>query len=196
MAGELEVIAAFAAVASGSEVWARAVEYGASLATAEDRTRFELGDLALLVGTEYGRDRLGQFARAINRPAKQIQEYRGVCRYYPRVVRDQLAASCPRISYTHLRVAMRLHDLDRSIAALEAANREKWTVERMGEEIDRQRGKPAPPAKVWEGPVRSGPVTTNPAGQPVVTLVFLDASWAQFPEHAALTVKVYQGEGP
>lgn len=175
----------------GANIWVSAVAHGLSLGGAEDRARYELGDLALLVGSEYGADRLGQFARSINRPAKQLQEYRTVCRYYPRIVREQIFTACPRVTYTHLRTAMRLHDLDRSVAVLRAAHEQRWPVERMAEEIDRMRGKPAPPAKAWEGPVQAGTITRNPAGHPSIVLVFLDASWEQFPQNQPVMLKVY-----
>lgn len=193
MSGPLDELAARAA--EGAAIWPSAVVRGQELGGAEDSTRYELGDLALLVGSEYGADRLGQFARAINRPVSQLQEYRRVCRYYPRIVRERIFETCPRLTYTHLRVAMRLHDLDRSVAVLQRAQDERWPGERLAAEVDVLRGKPAPPVRVWEGPVQTGVVTGNTAGQPSITLVFLDASGAQFPQGRTVTLKVYIEEG-
>ena len=183
-----------AQAAEGANIWASAVARGVALGGSEDRTRYELGDLALLVGVEYGADRMGQFARSINRPVNQIQEYRRVCRFYPRIVRGQVFGTCPRITYTHLRTAMRLNDLDRALAVLRAAQDGRWSSERLGEEVDRLRGRPRPPVKAWEGVVRAGTVAANTAGQPCITLVFLDATGEQFPQNQPLTLRVFISE--
>lgn len=130
--------------------WESICETGRLAAANMDEGRWLIGDLSLLVQTEYGEDRIGQFAVQINVDKARVQEYRTVCQFWQKSVRAEILHECPLISYTHMRMAMKLEDLSVATEFVEQCNANGWTVEQARLELNNRLGKPSPPGKVMD----------------------------------------------
>jgi hypothetical protein len=86
-----------------------------------DRGRFVIGDLALRIETQYGRDTVGEFARQVNVQKKRVYEYRDVCSIFDSSARAELFENAPTLTYTHLRISLKIKDETERRAALENA---------------------------------------------------------------------------
>lgn len=98
--------------------WQVVCEAGRLAAQQLDDGRWILGDLALLVDKEYGEDKMGDFARECNVPKKRIYEYRQVCGFWEKSVRADIW-EIPTVSYSLMRLAMRLENIDAARAFVE-----------------------------------------------------------------------------
>jgi hypothetical protein len=110
-----------------------------------DGRKWSLGDLARLLGKRYGKDIIGTFAAEINMEKARLAEYRRTCAFWLKDDREALLMECRLLTYTHLRDAMRLKDLNDARAFLLRANDNEWNVEQARIELDKLLGKPVPP---------------------------------------------------
>lgn len=112
-----------------------------------DRGRFTIGDLGLLITTHYRGHDIEDFAKHIGVGFKSIYEYMGVCEYYELLARTEFLDAHPNVTYSHLRQAKRMKDIDLSYGVLEQANDEQWTVDQTIRKVTEIIGKPVPPTK-------------------------------------------------
>ena len=106
------------AVEKGEDIWQATIDLGIAARQDMDRGRFAIGDSALLVSKKYGENRIGAFAAEIGVNEERVEEYRGVCKFFPRKhpkrSRQDLL-DLPMISYSHLRLAKTLKDFDLAV---------------------------------------------------------------------------------
>jgi len=114
--------------------WSEIVETGRSAVSHMDVGRWIIGDLGTMVKARYGEDEFGQFADEINIHRRSAMEYRTVSRYYPPETRDA------RHNYTAHREAMRLNDLEASLALLQEAAVNLWGVRQIVERAKELKG--------------------------------------------------------
>jgi len=145
------------------ETWEALCDQGRDAAQDMDGGRWTLGDLSLEVQKQYGRNRISDFAREVNVPVGRVEEYRTVCRYYPKSVRADILGDNPLLSYSHFRVAMRFRDIEESIEFLMECADGAYTIERSMVEIKKRLNKPVPPPKLLdaEGTLRHADLETG-----------------------------------
>lgn len=138
------------------ETWESLCDEGRDAAEDMDRGRFRIGDAALKVVKQYGRNRIGVWAIEINVRESSVKEYRTVCRYYPSSVRTDFLDNYPVLCYSHFKEAMRFDDMEVSLAFLEECAENAWTIERALIEIKKRLNKPVPPPKLgdFEGTIK------------------------------------------
>jgi len=115
--------------------WKDIVKTGRDAVAHMDIGRWVIGDLGTMVKAKYGEDEFGAFADEINIHRRSAEDYRAVARYYPKETRDS------RHNYSMHREAMRLNDLDASIALLNDAAVKLWSVRDLIEQIRGMKGK-------------------------------------------------------
>ena len=120
--------------------WSEIIETGRDAVEHMDIGRWIIGDLGTMVKAKYGEDEFGQFADEINIHRRSAEDYRAVARYYPKETRD------PRHNYSAHKTAMRLNDLDASIALLNEAVGKLWSVRDLLEQTRLIKGETIPTA--------------------------------------------------
>lgn len=135
-----------------SDTYEEICELGRQAAANIDSGRFLIGDLALQVKKEYGRDTVGKFAKEIGIPKARAQEYRRVCEFWDKSQRTQLFETYQgMVNYTHLRDAMRLKNNLDAYLFIEECGNNGYTVEQAAVELKKRLGKPVPPPKLMDG---------------------------------------------
>lgn len=127
--------------------WEELCERGRMKASGVDANQWDLGDLALQVETDYGKNRLGEYAKAINKPFSTLSQYRSMSAYYQKDTRYLFE----NLSRSHYLAAKSLKDVSASLELLtQASNEDGWTSGRVAIECRRIRGKPVPPKKIMD----------------------------------------------
>lgn len=111
--------------------WEVITETGRAAAERLDEGRWIIGDLALLVETNYGADNIGRFGREINVGKRRINEYRQCAGFFEKCARRAFLEENPTITYSHMRCAMRLKSPERAYKLLNKAARHNWTVDQV-----------------------------------------------------------------
>lgn len=132
-------------------------EQGRLAAEEMDKGRFVVGDLACEVETRYGAHLIDDFAREINVGKSSVKAYRTVCRFYEPSTRVAFLANNPRITYTHMRHAMRLQSVDAAYAFLNEASANGYTTDESAHHIAERLGA-ATQSKIFDKVV---PITTD-----------------------------------
>jgi len=132
--------------------WQAVCDAARSAAADEGMNRWLIGDLALLVDKQYGRNRIGEFAVQANMPVSTVKQYRRVSSFYENDTR----VSFENLSYTHFRSAMALKD--DAVTVLTEAASNQWTTERLTVEVAARRGKKITAKKLLdvEAEIRGG----------------------------------------
>lgn len=138
------------AAEQGNDIWEMVISAGITSSDDEDKARWQIGDLALLVKKEYGEDAIGKFAKEIKCPVKTVKNRRQICAFWDRrnSPRRDFLAELPNVYFSHYREAVRLGDLEQAIEFIEECHLNDWTVEAAALEINKRLGKPVPPAKL------------------------------------------------
>lgn len=123
--------------------WEALCSVGRLAAEQIDEGRWIVGDTALLVEKHYGEDRLADYARECNLPKKRVAEYRTVCRRFQKSARAAFWETCPTLTYSHFRAAMRYEDEAEATEMLFKAADEAWTVDQFQHEIAKDLGEPS-----------------------------------------------------
>ena len=118
--------------------WKDIIKTGRDAVEHMDIGRWIIGDLGTMVQAKYGQDEFGQFADEINIHRRSAEDYRAVARYYPKETRD------PRHNYSMHKTAMRLNDLEASIALLNEAVGKLWSVRDLLEQTRLIKGESKP----------------------------------------------------
>lgn len=127
-------------------------EIGRNAALSMDQGRFIIGDLACAVEKSYGASLIDDFAREVNVGKASVKAYRTVCRFYESDTRVAFLEANPRITYTHMRHAMRLETVDAAYAFLNEASANGYTTDEAAHHIAELVGK-ATQSKVFDGMV-------------------------------------------
>lgn len=109
------------------------VSAGQALVETIDRHRWELGDLADKIAKSYGEDTLGKFAGDIGVGKKTLYAYRQAARFYDNSTRQNFADT--NITYSHMRLAMRLNNPELALEWLQTASENGWTVDKLAHEL-------------------------------------------------------------
>lgn len=125
------------------DTWEELVTSGIEVASAQDKNRFLLGDIALKVERNYRERSLEEFARAINVRRTAVYDYSRVSKFYPKETRD-----FPMCSWSHYRAAMRAGQL--AFDWLEECAANGWPVGVFVEKLNEYLGKPNKPRKLLD----------------------------------------------
>jgi hypothetical protein len=106
--------------------------------------RFLLGDLALLIKSAYGKNRILDFATKAGIARSTMSQYKNVAAFYEPDTRYLF----DNLSYAHFRCAMRLKE--RAFSFLEDCSANSYTVEQAQIEVTKILGKPLPPLKLLD----------------------------------------------
>lgn len=109
----------------------------------KDDSQWRLGDLAGSIDTDYGHDSIGDFAQAIGVEKKTLMNYRTVSSRFPFEIR-----SLYRVSFSHF---AQLTAVKTPEAWLEKSQNEKWTVERLRNEVEKAYSE-VKPARLTDDP--------------------------------------------
>jgi hypothetical protein len=151
-----QMLAALEAASEQNEnIWEMAIAVGLQARGDEESSRLALGEVACRIQKKYGRNTIGSWAKAINKRVATIQEYRTLVRFYggTKSACAELLEKFPNLSYSHLREAMRLKEMDQAYAFLQECSGEGWTIEQASIEIADRMGKPRPPLKIVDAEV-------------------------------------------
>jgi len=138
------------AAKAGDDIWEMAIGAGLQAHEDMDTGRWLIGDLSLLVSKQYGEHRIEDFAKSIKVEVGRAKEYRTVCRFWRKSVRTDFLADRPNVTYSHLRIAMRLKMLEKAMDFIEECSDSDWTAEFARLELNRRLGKPVPPPRVLD----------------------------------------------
>lgn len=133
-------------IEQGADIWEAAID--AANADEQDMAarRWRQGDLALRVQKQYGKNRLGDFAKQINVPVPTIKQRRRMSDFYPADTRYLFE----NVGYSHYRAAMRLKELDAALELLTVCANNSATVEDAMVRVNKIVGKPTPPRKLLD----------------------------------------------
>lgn len=132
-------------------------ERGRLAAESMDKGRWTIGDLACEIETVYGASLIDDFAREVNVGKASVKAYRTVCRFYTFDTRVAFLDANPRITYTHMRHAMRLQSVDTAYAFLNEASANGYTTDEAAHHISERLGA-ATQSKIFDKVV---PITTD-----------------------------------
>ena len=89
---------------NGGDIWESCVTTGLEAQKMLDEGRWTIGDLARLIATKkYGKNAIGDFAKAINYDVGRVRDYRRVARFWQKAVRTAILEDCKNLNYTFLR---------------------------------------------------------------------------------------------
>lgn len=144
-------------ISEGHDAWESIISLANSSENDMTSRRWLIGDLALLVKKEYGKNRIADFATKANLARSTVSQYRTVSSFYPPEVRQEFET----LSYSHFRCAMRLKE--RAFSFLDEAASNQWTIEQSQIKAQERLGKPLPPLKLLdvEGCLESIDYTTG-----------------------------------
>lgn len=111
----------------GADIWEAVISEGIEVGRDRDSRSWRLGDLALLVQKQYGRNSIGKFAKEINVPVRRVYDFRRVSKLFPRDIRDDIITRFENLAYTHFEISASLKD--QALEFLEAASLNNWTCE-------------------------------------------------------------------
>lgn len=144
--------------ADGDTVYEAAGDLGRQCREDMDTGRWTLGDVAALLQDRYptfkdtyGEQIVASFAREVGARKRTMFEYAETARFYPPPARAALLTTCPTLTYTHFRLAIRLttkaerdQDLNHARATaltfLHRCAQEGWSVDQADREAKRARG--------------------------------------------------------
>lgn len=124
--------------------WQQAVSLGNEALMTLDSARFRFGDLTLKVIKAYGNraprgsDLVGDFAQAVGVDPDRLREYTTVSKFWEAPHRNEMLRL--RLTYTHMRDAMRLGDVLSAKAFLIECADNKWGVKEARERIKKRLG--------------------------------------------------------
>lgn len=114
----------------GHDVWEMAIAAGIEANDRMDAGRWFIGDLALLVNTEYGQNSIEEFAQKICVEVNRVREYRTTCAFWHRQnsVRTEFLSTYPMLKYSHFRIASKLGAMDAAEQMLRTAAEGGWST--------------------------------------------------------------------
>lgn len=105
-----------------------------------DSRRWLIGDTASVIKTRYSEHTIEDFAREIGINKSTAYQYCKVAEFYEPSLRRRLLEDMPNITYTYLRDAMRLEDVDLAVEWLERCSTEGWSVDQAAHQLAEKLG--------------------------------------------------------
>lgn len=131
-------------ISEGHDAWESIISLANSSENDMTSRRWLIGDLALLVKKEYGKNRIADFATKANLARSTVSQYRNMSAFYP----DDIRYVYENLSYTHFRIAYRFKD--NALEFLAEACYSSWTIEQSQIKAQERLGKPLPPLKLLD----------------------------------------------
>lgn len=163
-------------IEQGEDIW----EAACSIATADELSigerRWNLGDVASRIDKQYGKNRIGDFAKVTGNTVASLKQYRAVSKFYAKEHRSLFE----NLSWSHYRRAKSLKDIEDALDMLEQASINSWSCEMTDIEVAKKKGKKVAPKKLLDaecsakviGP-RTGDVTFHVTGIDADTFINL-----------------------
>lgn len=108
--------------------WEEYLTLGMEARADKDNCQWKLGDLALLVAKDYGKDSIGKYSYAIGVERKTLMNYRTIASRFTRQTREQYR----KLSFSHFSA---LSALEKPEAWLEKADNNDWNVETLRKSV-------------------------------------------------------------
>jgi hypothetical protein len=131
--------------------YAEAGNFGQLCQRNMDTGRWLIGELANFVETEYRDRTIEGFADDIHVDAERVKEYRTMVRFWTFSARAEFS-ELEGVTYSHMRAAKGLKDLEAAKNFLRECSLRKWTVMDARNQVNTLNGK-LPAKKIFEGPV-------------------------------------------
>ena len=106
-----------------------------------DARRWIIGDVANTVMERWQERTVSDFARDIGQPKSTVYQWAKVSLFYENSLRCRLLDNYSNLTYSHLRDALRLNDVDAAVAWLEAVSDNGWTVDEATRRLTEQLGR-------------------------------------------------------
>lgn len=100
-----------------------------------DTRRWDVGDDACAMETKYGEATLASMARDVNMNKTTLASWKRVADYYPEIIRRRLLDNLENLSYSHYKDALRLKDIQKSVAWLEKCSEEGWSPDQASHKL-------------------------------------------------------------
>lgn len=100
-----------------------------------DTRRWDVGDDACAMETKYGEATLLGMARDVNMNKTTLASWKRVADYYPEILRRRLLDNLENLSYSHYKDAIRLKDIQKSVAWLEKCSAEGWSPDQASHKL-------------------------------------------------------------
>jgi hypothetical protein len=163
-------------IESGEDIWEAAKSLASSSEVEMTERRWLLGDVASRIEKQYGKNRIGDFAKDTGNTVSSLKQYRAMAKFYEKSTRYLFE----NLTWSHYRHAKRLKDLETSLDLLEQASVNSWSCEMTGVEIAKKVGKKVPPKKLLDAECsakvidpRTGDVTFHVTGIDADTFINL-----------------------
>lgn len=121
------------------DAYARLVDIAKDARRERDEQYWIMGQCAILIQTHYGDQTLAKFADEIKVDPRRLYEYKVVTEFYPADIRARLKPL--DLTYSHMREARRLGNLDQAVEFLHAVAMNLWTIRQTRERVDIMLGK-------------------------------------------------------
>lgn len=105
-----------------------------------DNARWYIGELALRIGVDYGEKMVEEFARRVGIAKSTAYQYRSMCVFYNWIDRSR----DDNITYSHMRDAKRLGNVDLAREWLEFVSANGWSVDEASWKLTEKLGKTHP----------------------------------------------------
>lgn len=135
---------------SGGDIWESCVSAGMEAKEMLEEGRWTIGDLACLVEKRYGKNNIGEFAKAINYEVARVRDYRRTAKFWKKVGGPAFYKNFPTLNYSHFQAAVGLKDGVTAKAFLQECADNEWTVEKARLVLAIRKGKPVPPPKLLD----------------------------------------------
>ena len=113
-----------------------------------DARRWIIGDVANTVMERWQERTVSDFARDIGQRKSTVYQWAKVSLFYENSLRCRLLDNYSNLTYSHLRDALRLNDVDAAVAWLEEVSDNGWTVDEASYHLTDKLGR-----KIIEGEV-------------------------------------------
>ncbi len=139
------------AAAQGQDFLQEAISAALDVTDLDTRLRFVIGDICSLIEGKYGADEMGTFAGAIKRSKKTCYSYAQVARFFPKEERASWLAE-PALSWSHLKLAMRLKNAEDAAEFLAYVADNALTVDGASIELRERMGETVRAAPLFDKP--------------------------------------------
>lgn len=117
------------------------VDYARSYSEDLDNARWILGDCANTINTRYGDRTMDELAKDIGQHRSTLYQYAKVANFYPEDIRHKIRDTMQNITYSHMRDALRLGDVNKAVEWLEFVSDTGKTVDEASHDLTEQLGR-------------------------------------------------------
>lgn len=124
------------------DAYKRLVDIARDARRERDEQYWIMGQCAILIQTHYAKQTLAKFANEIGVDPRRLCEYKVMTEFYPANIRERLKPL--DLTYSHMREARRLGDIDQAIEFLHQIAGSLWTVNETRERMNIMLGRTQP----------------------------------------------------